>query len=153
MRISIQINPQDLDQIRHLPWLVNEVLQRSTYQIAARTAAQVQPLAPHATGQLARSIRPIRTATGADVLMDTAYAQAVHDGRKAGYRSDLEDLSDLSAWMRVKGIPESALYPIARQLQRFGTKPVPFLREYVDSLAFEVMARNIVTKELANALG
>lgn len=149
MQVSLQLYPRDYERLRSLPFAMHDAIKRSARKIAMRTTAAVQPHVPHATGQLARSIRPIATQNGADVLVDSLYGKAVHDGRSEGYKAN-ED--SLLAWMRVKGIPDSALFPIARKLFRDGVAAVPFMRDYVDSLDFEVMAQTVMREEVSRAL-
>lgn len=48
------------------------------------------------------------------------YFQNIVDGRKPG---SFPPIGPLKQWARVKGIPASAVFPIARSIYKFGIKP------------------------------
>lgn len=52
------------------------------------------------------------------------YAQYVDRGRKPGRFPPVKAISD---WCRIKGIPQSAVYPISRKIAEKGIKPTNFL--------------------------
>lgn len=52
------------------------------------------------------------------------YAVYVDKGRRPGKQPPLENIRQ---WCRIKGIPESAAYPIAKKIGRDGIRPTNFL--------------------------
>lgn len=58
-----------------------------------------------------------------------SYGKYVESGRKSG---KYPPLSNIQKWTRLKGIPESAAFPIARKIFKFGIQPRPFIRPSID---------------------
>ena len=53
------------------------------------------------------------------------YGKYVDKGRRPGTKPP--PISKLKEWLRIKGLPESAAFPIAKKIGRFGIKATPFL--------------------------
>lgn len=111
-----------------------------------------------ASGELVRSLAYEITYDGQDISLEFSMAEYgvfVDKGRKPGKMPPISSISD---WLRVKGIPTSAAFPIARKIGMKGIKPTPFfestvdrtLASLVDSLseAFAKDVENYVIKQL-----
>lgn len=114
--------------------------------VLARSAAQLKSLAPQATGQLARSGR--HEMLGDDrghVIFDTNYAADVHNGRKPGW----VDVNAISDWVKVKGLPEVAAYPIASFIKKHGTKAQPWVSDFAKSAALRQIISGVSQRVVA----
>lgn len=139
--IHVQVSAADLAELmERLGGLPNAFLQ----DVVARTIPELQERAPKATSNLTRSVRPRVVDGEGEILFDTNYAGFVHDGRPAGDVS----FDEIADWVKVKGLPESAAFPIAQSIRRKGTKPNPWVSDFVQS----VDMRNVVQAAFVGAL-
>jgi hypothetical protein len=53
----------------------------------------------------------------------------INDGRKAN--SKPSPISNIKKWLTYKGLPESAAFPVARHIGRFGIEPTPLLKDFL----------------------
>ena len=68
--------------------------------------------------------------TNYEISFDMApYGVFVDKGRKPG---KFPPISNISKWARVKGIPQTAVFPIARKIAKEGIKPFPFIEQSQD---------------------
>lgn len=100
-----------------------------------RELQNTRPFAKVASGRLVSSINVrITTEDGNEVitLNSESYLKFVDQGvsgtiRKYNtpysYRSKKPPISVIKSWMRLKGIPDEAAYPIQNKIFRFGIKP------------------------------
>jgi hypothetical protein len=58
------------------------------------------------------------------------YGQFVDGGRRPGKQPPI---SAISQWAQIRGIPQKAVFPIARKIGREGIKPTPFFQTSIDS--------------------
>lgn len=140
--IGLVIDEAQLQQlIKNLGLLPNEFLQ----DVVQRSVPGLQEAAPKATSNLARSARPRVWDGQGEVLFDTNYAGFVHDGRPAGGDVDFAEIED---WVKLKGLPEEAAFPIAQSIKRKGTKPNPWINDFVGSVAM----REVIQQSLVGAM-
>jgi hypothetical protein len=59
------------------------------------------------------------------------YGKFVDEGRRPGKMPPVKDIME---WTRLKGIPESAAYPIARKIGEKGTKGINFTEPFYDDI-------------------
>jgi hypothetical protein len=86
-----------------------------------------------ATGELIRSLSYTITYNGADLDIEFSMAEHgefVERGRRPGKFPPISNISD---WARVKGIPQSAVFPIARKIAEVGIRPTPFFSKSIDA--------------------
>lgn len=85
--------------------------------------------APKATGSMSRDIHAKISTTKAIVHMprNLDYYHVMERGRRPGGR--LPPLDAISRWAAVKGISQSAVFPIARSIARRGIKGRFFMRQ------------------------
>lgn len=96
----------------------------------------LQQSGKYASGNLARSLRydVTETVEGLEVLFSGAeHAQYVDAGRRPGTYPPKGVLLD---WMRLKGIPAKAEFPIRRSIFLFGIAPTPFIDQSIDDNAY-----------------
>jgi hypothetical protein len=58
------------------------------------------------------------------------YGEFVDAGRRPGKQPPL---SSISQWAQIRGIPQKAVFPIARKIGREGIKPTPFFQTSIDN--------------------
>jgi hypothetical protein len=58
------------------------------------------------------------------------YGEFVDKGRGPGKQPPL---SSISQWAQIRGIPQKAVFPIARKIGREGIKPTPFFQTSIDN--------------------
>ena len=106
------------------------------------------------TGDLIRSIRAelVETAKGLELMINgKGYFDVVDKGRLPGKQPPL---SDILEWVKSKGLPEGAAFPIAKNIGKFGIKPRPVLQQVINSNSFkdnykiigEAYAKDVVTE-------
>lgn len=87
-----------------------------------------------ATGRLLKEIR-VKAIKDKDKYLLTLsypfYGKFVDEGRKPGKMPPVKDIRE---WTRLKGIPESAAYPIARKIGEKGTKGINFTEPFYDDI-------------------
>lgn len=96
--------------------------------------------APRATSRLADSFEADVTQTPRGLrgeVVAVGYHRWAEKGRRRG---KMPPLAAIVEWVRVKGLPERAAYPIARKIGREGTKGHPHLRPAVDEHWRELVA-------------
>lgn len=145
--IELRVNQSGLDElIARLGWLPNEFLQ----DVVHRSVPELQELTPKATSNLARSARPRVWDKKGEVLFDTNYAGFVHDGRPAGGDVSFEEIED---WVSAKGLPASAAWPIAQSIRRRGTRPNPWINDFVNSVALRDVMQASINSAVRRVLG
>ena len=80
-----------------------------------------------ATGNLYQSINYNYQSSIENILVNFIsedYATFVEQGRQAG---TYPPISKIMQWCEVKGLPDKAAFPIAKNIFKFGIKPKPFL--------------------------
>ena len=113
--------------------------------VLARTTAKLKQEAPADTGQLARSGRHYMTGPAeGEILFDTNYAGFVHDGRGKGGVNYFA----IADWVKSKGLPEDAAWPIAVSISKKGTKKQPWARNFIESKQLQI----IINAELRRAV-
>lgn len=80
----------------------------------------------YATGDLYDSVVTEVSARGLAIWVGSQSPYAAYV--EFGTRPHFPPLDAIRAWCRVKGIPESAAFPIARQISVRGTPAIPFMR-------------------------
>lgn len=81
-------------------------------------------------------------------LLSDDYLENVDKGRKRG---TYPNIKDISKWAKIKGIPESAVFPIAKSIFKFGIKPTNIIQQLIKEVESskevnkyeEVFAKNI----------
>ena len=118
--VQLRVKLQDFDKLESnisgaktialaasLRWLVDSAKQTS----------------PKATGKYANAFRYRTykriTGTSGDVYNTMDYALYADKGRKSGKMPPYQPIADL---LKLKGIPESAIYPIRKKIEREGTE-------------------------------
>lgn len=144
------MNQSGLDQLIGLPSRLKTAMQAAAIGIAQRAASDLRAsdAVPKWTGNLTDGMRAIPTETGAMVLVEAEYAQWVHEGRSPGTFPNIDNLAD---WARDHGM-KGAEWAIATKLAQRGIAAKPFLRDYANSMAFESMAKRVLTDEVNHAL-
>ncbi len=104
-----------------------------------------------ASGHLEKSIKYSVTDTKDSVELDftmAEYGEYVDQGRRPGKQPPI---SKIKQWCRIKGIPETAAYPIARKIGRFGkagtyffTIPIQRRRDKIRSDINKIMGGEFV---------
>lgn len=74
--------------------------------------------------QLAQNIKVVPEGVFSAAVIMPEYGVFVDSGRGPGKRPPI---SELEHWAAARGIPEKALFPIAKKIGEEGTKPKPFL--------------------------
>ena len=86
----------------------------------------------YASGRLYNSIivKVLETDKGIKMSVDYAdYGKYILSGRRPGAR--MPPLKVIQDWCKLKGIPVSAAFPIARKIAKFGIKPFNFLSPFI----------------------
>lgn len=86
-----------------------------------------------ASGKLVNSIEFKLNEAVADAVLSLEinaadYWKYVESGRKAGKMPNLEAVL---TWVKLKGLPSSAAYPIAKKIEKYGIKAKPFLKDII----------------------
>ncbi len=82
-----------------------------------------------ATGALINSLdyRLQKTANDIKIIIEANdYIKFVDEGRKRG---SYPPIQAISKWAKVKGIPQSAVFPIAKKIFKFGIKPTNVIQQ------------------------
>lgn len=78
------------------------------------------------------------------VINAESYLQFVDAGRKPGRYPPIQEIAK---WASIKGIPQSAVFPIARKIYKFGIKPTRVIQSTIkkmeNSSKITVLERNI----------
>lgn len=148
--INVSINNQDLQRLQQVPGLLQTAMHNVTRAIANRGAAHLRDAddTPRWTNNLADGITAITLQNGAAIVAPADYAEPVHDGRTPGaWPSSRDDLAD---WVKDHGLPDEALFPIARKIKNRGIKARPFMKNFASSMAFEAIIKSAIQRELAD---
>lgn len=97
-----------------------------------------------ATGKLKTSVNYVYTIETEQIIMQFLsedYGKYVEGGRQAG---SYPNMTNLEKWISVKGLPEKALFPIAKSIYKYGIKPKPFMMQ-----DFEAMKHRFVIALIA----
>lgn len=150
MNLNITISGDADGRLQAAPGLLRQALMQAAMGIARRSAADLgdSPDVPKWTGNLSDGMRAIPTGYGAMMLVEAQYARWVHDGRAPGTFPNVDNLAD---WAKDHGMP-GAEWAIARNIARRGIRAKPFLLQYVSSLQFSAMARQVLRNEVDHAL-
>jgi len=84
-----------------------------------------------ASGELIQSLAFRITYEGSDINVEFSmvdYGQFVDKGRKPGKQPPI---SAILPWLQIRGIPETAAFPIARKIGLTGIKPTPFFESTI----------------------
>ena len=100
--------------------LVSAALTNST----THAQGEIRSRAPHAFGTLQRSVlAEVRYPTG-EVSVQESYGKDVEEG--TGPHTPPSDA--IERWIKKKGIPSNALWPIIKTIEKRGTKAQPFFK-------------------------
>lgn len=114
--------------------------------VLIRAARQLKREAPKAFSVLTNSGGQRMTGQGqGEVFFGTNYAWSVHNGRSPG-PVNFQSIKD---WVRLKGISPRAAWPIAKSIERNGTVPQPWVREFVESGALRKIIDAVSAEEAA----
>lgn len=61
-------------------------------------------------------------------LLSDDYLENVDKGRKRG---TYPNIKDIGKWAQIKGIPQSAVFPIAKSIFKFGIKPTNIIQQAI----------------------
>lgn len=107
-----------------------DILKNLGDKLVANLKSVLQRKNKRATGTLIDSIVPQiivqQDQSRLEILM-ADYATFVDQGRRPGGK--LVPLNSIKEWARIKGIPQSAAYGIAKNIQKFGIPATNFVRE------------------------
>jgi hypothetical protein len=103
---------------------VEKYLERFGRSITSEMRTRLTNLGKSATGDLINSITYQRQGNNLNILMSD-YAVYVNNGRRPGGR--MPPPGSLDTWLRARGIPQEADYPIRRAIAERGIKPTNFL--------------------------
>ena len=115
---------------------MDEFLQEFGERIAQELRNQLISANKDASGNLINSIEPIvvETSTGFEVQISALdYLEYVSNGRLAGTMPPISALLD---WVRIRNIPESAVWAIATSIEQNGIEPtnvIPLTMEQITS--------------------
>lgn len=138
--LTFSIARADLQRVSAIPAIWERTLQQAAYKIAVKSANTLREDAPKASSLMTNSIRPYATPGGAEVAVGTNYAGFVHDGRRPG-KVDPFAIAD---WVRLAGLPAKAAFPIARSISKKGTRPQPWVRDFVKSVRMRQMVQQVL---------
>lgn len=65
------------------------------------------------------------------IIESNDYLKYVDEGRKPG---SYPNIREIEKWVKVKGIPTSAVFPIARSIFRFGIKPTNVIQKTINEI-------------------
>lgn len=119
--------------------ILDEELERAANRSVALLAGEIERRAPYDSGTLAKSIvSEVRPAVGGVtglVTVQASHARAVEYGRKPG---KMPPVDALRPWARRHGIPDEAVFAIARAIGRRGTKPQPYFEPAIEAMTGEI---------------
>lgn len=138
---------------------LNKAVKQFGLDTVSEIATALKRVGANNTGQLINSLRAELKDTGEGLelmIKGDGYFNVIEKGRKPG---EQPPLADIIAWTRSKGIPETAAFPIAKNIGKFGIKPKPVLKQILESNTFkegykligEAYAKDIV-KEINNII-
>ena len=124
--------------------------------LADKTTKEIKSLlrlnGKYASGRLVNSVvvKVLETDKGVKMSLEYAdYGKYVISGRRPGAK--MPPISKIQAWTRLKGIPLSAAFPIARAIAKNGIKPLNFTTPFIrlDRVVSKVVASD---KSLQNKI-
>lgn len=86
----------------------------------------------NASSNLSNSLRYVITYNGEDLDIEfemADYGLFVDKGRAPGKQPPIQAITP---WLQLKGIPQSAAFPIARKIGKDGIKPTPFFESEIE---------------------
>lgn len=106
---------------------------RDYVKILGRFLLSNRPFAKVASGALLNSLdyRLIEDATQIQIVAND-YLKYVDKGRRPG---SYPPIRAISKWASIKGIPQSAVFPIARKIFKFGIKPTNVIQKTVREIS------------------
>ena len=110
---------------------VREILSTWSQEKIVRMKSVLQSDSKIARGVLINSFA-IEVKADSRVQINFAdYGINVNDGRAPGSMPPIQDIKD---WCSIKGIPESAAFPIAKSIEKYGIEPTNFIDEVVGAI-------------------
>ena len=121
-----------------------------------------KPFPKRASGDLIRSInyKLINTPEGTDIqLLAEDYLTFVDKGVSGtekkyntpySYRTKYPKISEIQKWVRLKGIPQEAVYPIANKIFRFGIKPTNVINKTIRFIEYRSKWKTKFEGEIAD---
>lgn len=91
---------------------------------ATHVQQEVRTRAPHAFGTLQRSVLPEVRYPTAEVSVQESYGRDVEEG--TGPHTPPSDA--IERWIKKRGIPSNALWPIIKTIEKRGTRAQPFFK-------------------------
>jgi len=111
-----------------------EILQFFGDSVVGDMRALIELNGSIATGRLLENIKVTANKTQdiyTLVISYPFYGKFVDEGRKPGKMPPIEDIKK---WTRLKGIPESAAFPIAKKIGEKGYKGIHFTEPFYDDI-------------------
>ena len=116
---------------------LKKTLQRCLQGVGIDAVEELQRTVPYATGFLASHIDYVVDELSLTITMPE-YAKYVEYGHVPYF----PPIEEIVSWCKVKGIPEEAAYPIAVNISKYGTRPQPFIRPFINNKLEDVFAEN-----------
>lgn len=136
-----------------------EMMQQFGDDYVAELTKSLLSLGKSASGKLIQSLdaRVQETAGVIQIMIESEdYLQYVDEGRNKG---SYPPISAISKWVRIKGIKQEAVFPIARSIYKFGIKPTNVLdkasRNFYNSNAFNKLENSMANElevEIVNSI-
>lgn len=121
-------------------------------RVAKQIENNLKNSVPIASGRLKNSIRCFTEGNDRDLsvkLRAEDYLLYVDKGRSAGKMPPLEPLKE---WCSVKGIPESAAYPIALKIRDLGIPATNVIENSVSSVRGLELIQRAASKDIQNEI-
>jgi hypothetical protein len=134
--MDVKIKGLNSVRARLVPGLYRPVLEEMFRFIANTGETVAKNNAPRDTGALKRSIHSNATDTSARIYSNLGYAVPVEFGRRKGAR--MPPPRALRGWARRHGMPESAAFGIAKNIQRRGIKGRFFMKKAAETIMFKM---------------
>lgn len=109
---------------------------------------QIKKAGKNSSGNLIKSIdyRVQVTAEEIRILVESEdYLTYIDEGRKPG---SYPDMNAISRWANLKGIPQTAVFPIARNIFKFGIKPTNIIDNTITQIMNNKNEEKIMEEEL-----
>ena len=113
--------PQEIQFVR-----VRQLMDKYGSEVVAEMITRLQGFGKKASGNLISSLKYVIEQNGEQIeltIEGAPYWQYVDKGRKPG---KFVPVSALQKWARLKGIPQSAVYPINLKIYKKGIAPTNF---------------------------
>lgn len=95
-------------------------------QVVEEMKTRLRGLSKVASGELINSLEFVVEVKNGQVVLSilgASYLDYVDKGRRPG---KMPPIAPIKEWCKVKGIPESAAFPIAKNIGKFGVPPTNF---------------------------